>query len=149
MEERPIADKPAIHEDLSRESEIKIGSERIFGLVFAVVFLMVGLWPLVDGEPARLWALVGGVLFSLLSFLQPRALSPLNRIWFRLGKLLHAIVNPLVLGLLFYTTVTPTAFFMRLIGKDTLHRSFEPEQNSYWIVRKPSGPDPSSMKNQF
>ena len=71
MEERPIADKPAIHEDLSRESEIKIGSERNFGLVFAVVFLMVGLWPLVDGEPARLWALVGVVLFSLLSFVQP------------------------------------------------------------------------------
>ena len=149
MEERPIADKPEIHEDLGREIEIRIGSERNFGLVFAAVFFMVGLWPLVDGEPARLWALVGVVLFSLLSFLQPRALSPLNRIWFRLGKLLHAIVNPLVLGQLFYTAVTLTAVFMRLIGKDPLHRRFDPNIDSYWIPREPVGPAPESMKNQF
>ena len=139
----------AMHEDLDRESEIKAGSEWTFGLVFAVVFSVIGLWPLIGGEAIRLWALTIAGVFALAAIVWPPVLGPLNQIWFQFGQLLHGIVNPLVLGLLFYTAVTPTAVFMRLIGKDPLHRRFEPDLDSYWIVRQPVGSEPSSMKNQF
>ena len=79
----------------------------------------------------------------------PKILSPLNRLWFRFGLLLHHIVNPVVMALLFFTTVTPMALIMRLLGKDPLRRKFDPEADSYWIPRQPAGPAPETMKNQF
>ena len=76
-------------------------------------------------------------------------MRPFNRLWFNFGMALHNIVNPLVMGLLFYLTITPMALIMRLIGKDPLRRNFEPEAKSYWIERRPAGPAPESMRHQF
>lgn len=144
-----MSDKTQSHEDFSRHQEIKAGSERAFGLVFAAVFLIIGLWPLVKGADPRLWALPVAGLFALLALAAPRALRPLNLLWFRFGLLLHAIVNPVIMGLLFFTTVTPIALIMRILGKDPLRLKFDKVATTYWIERDPPGPAPDSMRHQF
>ena len=141
--------KRAIHEDFARDDEIKAGTERSFGLVFAVVFTLIGLFPLLDGGAVRAWALIVAGAFIGAAFVVPRLLAPLNRLWFLIGKALHRVVSPLVMGLIFFVAVTPTALIMRLVGKDPLHRRFEPEARTYWIERTPPGPEPETMKNQF
>ena len=138
-----------IHEDISREEEVEIGSERAFGLVFAAVFLLIGLYPLLGGGGPRWWGVGLAALMALIAFVAPRRLAVLNRLWFRFGLLLAAVVNPVVLGLVFFTTVIPIGLLMRLFGKDPLRTRLEPEADSYWIPRDPPGPEPSSMRNQF
>ena len=137
------------HEDFGREDGPKSGSERSFGIVFAVVFTIIGLWPLWDGGPFRLWALAGAGIFLAAGLFFPALLRPLNRFWFNLGMVLHNIVNPLVMGFLFYLTVTPIALIMRAVGKDPLHRKFDGQAKSYWIERDPAGPAPETMRRQF
>ena len=138
-----------LHEDLGRGHEAKQGSPRGFGIVFAVVFAVIGLWPLMGGESARTWALVlAGVLLAL-ALMRPALLAPLNRLWLGLGAVLHRIVNPLVMGLMFFAIIMPTALVLRLMGKDLLRRRFHPGAESYWIPREPPGPEPQSMRNQF
>ncbi len=144
-----MADSRSFHEDLGRQDKAKAGSERAFGMVFAVVFALVGLWPLWEGGGFRPWALIAAGVFLAAGLLVPKALKPLNRLWFLIGLGLHKVVNPLVMGLLFYFTITPMALIMRLIGKDPLRRDFEPEAKSYWIERRPAGPAPESMRHQF
>ncbi len=144
-----MARKQGFHEDLSREQEVKIGSERALGLVFAVVFAIVGLWPLLDGAEPRMWSLGVAAAFLALGLIVPKALRPLNIAWFKFGLLLHKIVNPLVMALLFFTAVTPVALIMRALGKDPLHRQFDKSAKTYWIERDPPGPAPETMKNQF
>lgn len=139
----------AFHEDFGRADGPKAGSERGFGIVFAVVFAVIGFWPLLDGGAARIWALVTAALFLAAGLLAPGVLKPLNRLWFRFGMVLGRVVNPLVMGLLFYGTITPTALVMRLAGKDPLRLKFEPDAESYWIERDPAGPAPDTMRNQF
>ena len=138
-----------LHEDLDRKSDLTAGSERAFGFVFAVVFSVVGLWPLIDGGIVWLWALAVAFLFALAAAVWPPVLRPLNRFWLRFGQLLHGIVSPLVMALLFFATVTPMALILRIIGKDPLRRRFDSNIDSYWISRKPAGPAPETMKNQF
>lgn len=138
-----------LHEDFKREGAVKAGSERAFGVVFAVVFTIVGLWPLIDGGAVRIWALVVGALVVSAAVVAPVVLKPLNRLWFLLGMALHKVVNPLVIGFLFYLTVTPMALFMRLAGKDPLRLKFDRQAKSYWIERQPAGPAPESMRHQF
>ena len=140
---------PDLHEDLSRGYTAKQGSPRGFGIVFAVVFAIIGLWPLMDGEGTRVWALVLGAVFLALALMRPSLLSPLNRLWLGLGAILHRVVNPLVMGLMFFAVITPTALILKLIGKDLLRRRFSPGAKSYWIPRQPPGPEPQSMRNQF
>ncbi len=137
------------HEDLSRGDVAEGGSERGFGLVFAVVFAGLGLWPALSGEGIRLWALGLAALFLLAAVVRPAALGPLNRLWLKFGRLLHGIVTPLIMGLLFFAVVTPTALIMRALKKDPLNLRFRPEARTYWIARRPPGPDPESMRNQF
>ena len=86
-------------------------------------------------------------LFLVVAVAAPRLLAPLNRLWYRFGLLLHRIVNPVVMGLLFYATVTPIALVMRLVGKDPLHRAFDPQARTYWIERSPPGPKPRPCAN--
>lgn len=138
-----------MHEDFSREHEVKTSSDRSFGLVFAAVFLIIGLWPLVGGGALRPWSLGVAAVFGVLALLAPRLLAPLNRLWAKLGLLLHHVVNPLIMGLIFFVTVTPVGLIMRLLGKDPLRLRFEPEAKSYWIERKPPGPEPATMRQQF
>ncbi len=144
-----MPESQAFHEDFGREDDSKPGSERGFGIVFAVVFALIGLWPLVGGGPVRLWALAGGGIFLAAGLFFPIVLRPLNRIWFLFGMALHKIVNPVVMGLLFFLTVTPIALIMRAMGKDPLHRKFDPDAKTYWIERDPAGPAPETMRQQF
>jgi len=138
-----------LHEDLSRGHVAEQGSPRGLGFVFAAVFALIGLWPLAGGEAVRVWALVLTAAFLVLALIRPSLLSPLNRLWLGLGVVLHRIVNPLVMGLMFFAVITPTALILRLMGKDLLHRRFSPDEGSYWIPREPPGPEPQSMRNQF
>jgi hypothetical protein len=139
----------SLHENFKREGTVKAGSERAFGVVFAVVFIIVGLWPLIDGDAVRIWALVVGAIFVSATVVAPVVLRPLNRLWFVLGMALHKVVNPLVMGFLFYLTVTPMALLMRLAGKDPLRLKFDRQAKSYWIERQPAGPAPESRRHQF
>ena len=144
-----MAEKPAFHEDFGRERDVKVGSERAFGLVFAGVFTLIALWPLWGGANARLWALIVAAALAVAAAVVPRALRPLNVLWFRFGMLLHKVVTPAVMGLLFYATVTPTAMLMRLCRKDPLRLHFDRSAKSYWIERVPPGPAPETMRHQF
>jgi Saxitoxin biosynthesis operon protein SxtJ len=137
------------HEDFSRQEDIKASSDRSFGLVIATFFLIVAFWPLIHAEPIRWWALGVAAVFAILALLWTAALAPLNKLWTKLGVLLYRVVSPIVLGLLFFVTVTPMALLMRILGKDPLRLRRDPNAASYWIHRTPPGPAPDSMKNQF
>lgn len=115
----------------------------------AAFFTIVGLWPLVGGAGPRVWALGIAGVFALLARVWPDALAPLNRIWFRFGLLLHRIVSPVVLAVLFFLTVTPMALLLRILGKDLLRLRWDREAASYWIERDPPGPEPETMIHQF
>ena len=141
--------RPDLHEDLRREVEIRGSSDRAFGLVFAGFFALVSLWPLRWGQPLRLWALGLAALCVLVALLAPAALSPLNRAWTALGRLLQRLVSPVILALLFYLVVTPIGLLMRCLGKTPLRLGLDPAARTYWIDRRPPGPAPETMKNQF
>jgi O-antigen/teichoic acid export membrane protein len=139
----------ATHENLEREDDTKRSSNRSFGLVFAGVFMIVALWPLWSGAPVRLWAVFIAIAFGGLAFVVPGLLEWPNRLWQRVGMLLHHIVSPVALALVFYLAIMPTGLVMRLFGKDFLRLKRDPQAKSYWIERTPPGPAPDSMKNQF
>ena len=139
-----------MHEHAPRHTaRIQTSSDRSFGFVFAAVFLIVGLYPLLHAAGIRIWAIVVSGLFLLLAALAPRVLAPANRLWTKFGLLLHNIVSPIALGILFFLVVTPTGLLMRLFGKDPLRLRFDPAADSYWIKRDPPGPAADSLNNQF
>jgi hypothetical protein len=137
------------HESLERSEEIQGSSNRTLGLTFGAFFLMVGLYPLALGKPFRLWGIVISAAFTLVALAAPGALGPLNKVWTRLGLLLHRITSPIVLGIMFFVVVTPLGFVMRLLGKDLLRLRMERDAPSYWIERQPPGPKPDTFPNQF
>jgi Saxitoxin biosynthesis operon protein SxtJ len=124
-------------------------SDRSFGLVFAAVFSITACWPLLHWQSPRWWALAVAVVFAAVALGRPQLLHPLNRVWLALGRLLHKIVSPLVMGVIFFAAVTPTGWIMRLRGKDVLSLKRRPDLRSYWIRRQPTRPDTETMKNQF
>jgi hypothetical protein len=144
-----MADSGTTHESFDRTEPVQGSSDRAFGIVFTVVFALIGLWPLPWGNSVRWWALGIAVVFLLAALINPKTLAPLNRAWMRFGLLLHKIVNPVIMGLVFFLTVTPTALIMRALGKDPLRRRLDKEATTYWIDRDPPGPDPDSMPRQF
>ena len=137
------------HEELTRKHDVRGSSDRAFGLVFAVFCAFVGLAPLWKHRPVRPWALVLSGLFLAIGILRPSWLHPLNQAWMKLGLLLGRIVNPIVMGLLFFVVVAPTALIFRMLGKDPLRLSLDAPADSYWIDRRPPGPSPETMSNQF
>ncbi len=141
--------RPATHERLASDDETKGSSDRAFGLVFAAVFTIAGLWPLAAGGPVRIWALGLAAAFLAAVALRPKILAPLNRLWTRLGTFLHRISNFLVLALLFYLVITPTGLVVRLFGGDILKLRFDRGARSNWIERRPPGPSPETIENQF
>jgi len=141
--------QPSFHENLSSTDEVKSSSDRSFGIVFAVVFGIIGLFPLWGGGNIRIWALIIAALFLSAALVFPKTLSPLNHIWFQFGLLLHKIVSPVVMGLIFFGAVMPTGLLMRLFGKKPLTLDFDLSQKSYWVHRTPPSPEPGSMKRQF
>ena len=138
-----------LHENLTRADDVVIGSDRNFGLTWAVVMGVVGAWPLIHGMAPRLWAMIPAGMFLLAAFACPKILAPLKVVWFRVGLVLHHIVTPIVMGLIFYLAVTPTGLILRAMGRDPLRLKKDPSAPSYWIVRDPPGPPPGSLRNQF
>lgn len=137
------------HEDLTRVERVEGSSNRSFGLVFAVVFLVIAAWPILDGRALRWWAAVIAATFALLAVLYPSVLTLPNRWWTKFGLLLSKVVSPIALGLLFFGVITPLGAVMRLTGKDPLRLQLDRKTDSYWIPRDPPGPPPESMTNQF
>lgn len=129
-------------ENSSRKNSVEIGSERAFGAVFAVVFAVLAIFDILGSR--AIWILLA-VLFGTLALVYPRALKPLNRLWFRFGLLLHKITNPVILGFMFYIVITPMAILLKIVGKDILNLKIDKNQKSYWIIKQ----NHSSMKNQF
>ena len=131
---------------MSYGSKIKISSNRSFGLVFFIVFLVISLWPFIHEGQIRIWSAVISIVFLILGLMNSKLLTPLNRLWFKFGMFLGAIVAPVVMGIIFFLVVTPTGFLMRIMGKDLLRRKYDKSNKSYWIKRDKSS---SSMKQQF
>ena len=125
--------------------DIKIGSNRSFGFVFFVVFLLISIYPFIKDGNIRLWSLIISIIFLILGILNSNLLSPLNKLWFKFGLFLGKIISPVIMGIIFFFVVTPIAISMRLFKKDLLNLKFK-ENKSYWIDK--SGPK-SKMKNQF
>jgi hypothetical protein len=123
--------------------------DRHFGLVFTVLFAALAVLSYFRGGHAFLWLLPLSALIGLVAIIIPRWLRPLNRLWMKLAALLHAIVSPVVLAVLYFLILTPFGFVRRLAGRDTMRRRFDPQIDSYWISREPPGPPPESLRNQF
>ena len=128
-----------------KNTEIKIGSNKSFGIVFFIVFLLIAIYPLINNGELRIWSLVVAIIFFILGLINSKVLTPLNKLWFKFGLLLGKIVSPLIMGIIFFFVVTPTAFIIRIIGKDLLNLKFN-NKKTYWIEK--TGPK-SKMKNQF
>ena len=126
-------------------SKIKVGSNKSFGIVFFIFFLIVGLYPLINGDDLRIWSIILSILFLILGLVNSQILTPLNILWFKFGILLGRFVSPIVMGFVFFLVVTPTGIIMRLINKDLLKLK-KSKSKSYWIKRSD---DKSEMKNQF
>ena len=126
--------------------EVRQGSERGFGIVFAVVFGLFGIWPVLSAEPPRLVLIFVAALFLLLAFLAPKLLRIPNKLWLKLGMLIGAVVAPIVMGLVYFVAVLPTGLWIRLRGKDLLSVKIDKSAKSYWIERTEKM---QSMRNQF
>ena len=125
--------------------EIKIGSNRSFGIVFFVVFLLIALYPLLKESDLRIWSLLISLIFLALGLLNSNLLTPLNKLWFKFGLFLGKIISPLIMGAIFFIVVTPIGILMRLLKKDLLNLKYD-KKESYWVEK--TGPK-SKMKNQF
>jgi hypothetical protein len=139
----------SLHEDLKRADAVKVGSDRSFGLVFAVFCALVAAvhWWLGKGT---FWGWgIAAAAFAAFSLFYSRALRPLNLLWFRFGMLLHHVMSPLILGVLFFGVFTPIAWYMRIAGKRPLSLSYDAAAKSYWIARTPPAPPPGSFDRQF
>ena len=132
--------------EISRHVSTEQSSEKSFGVVFSIVFSIVALYPLINSEGLRIWALVVSIIFFLLAFLAPKILVLPNKLWFKFGLLIGSIVAPIVMAFVYFVTVLPTGLIMRLLGKDLLKQKLDKNSKSYWVKRsEPMG----SMKNQF
>ena len=145
-----MAKKPLqLHEDIRREHEVVASSDRNFGLTFAGFFAILaglGFWR--GGERWPYW-LGAAVAVALAALALPKLLAPFNKAWTKLGLLLFKVVSPVVMVILYATTIVPIGLIRRALGSDSLRLRFEPDAPSYWIPRDPPGPAPESMKNQF
>ena len=126
-------------------ADVKIGSNRSFGIVFFIVFLLISIYPLINNEDIRIWSLLVSIIFLVLGLINSNILSPLNKLWFKFGILLGKIISPIIMATIFFLVVTPIGLIMRIIGKDLLNLKYS-HNKSYWIEKT----DPKSkMKNQF
>ena len=132
--------------EISSHVPTEQSSEKSFGVVFSIVFLIIALYPLITSEGLRIWALVVSIIFFLLAFVAPKVLVLPNKLWFKFGLLIGSIVAPIVMAFVYFFTVLPTGLIMRLLGKDLLKQKLDKNAKSYWVKRsEPMG----SMKNQF
>ncbi len=130
---------------MKNTEKITLPSNKSFGLVFFIVFLIISLYPLINGQSFRLWSLIISLIFLVLGLLNSKFLAPLNKVWFKFGLFLGKIISPIVMGIIFFLVVTPTGLIMRILGKDLLNLKYN-KNKSYWIEK--TGPK-SKMNNQF
>ena len=128
-----------------RYKDIKINSNRSFGVFFAVIFLIVAFWPLLNDGEVRAWSLLVSLVFLILGLLNSKILTPLNKLWFMFGIFLGNFISPIIMGIIFFFVVSPTGLIMRLFKKDLINLK-KNNNKSYWIEKKSIK---SSMKNQF
>ena len=126
-------------------NEIKIGSNKSFGIVFFIVFLIISVYPLFFDGNIRIWSLIVSLLFLVLGLINSRILTPLNRLWFKFGMFLGKFISPIIMGIIFFIVVTPTGLIMRVFKKDLLNLK-KKDSKSYWIKRDKFNSD---MRNQF
>ena len=125
--------------------DIKISSNRSFGIVFFIVFLLIALYPLTYSQEIRIWSVIISIIFLVLGLFNSKILTPLNKLWFKFGIFIGKIISQIIMGIIFFLVVTPIGLFMRLLGKDLINLRYN-NNKSYWIEKK--GPK-SKMKNQF
>ena len=123
----------------------QISSNRSFGILFSILFAIIAFWPIINGNPLRLWLIPFSVIFLVLGLLNSKLLNPLNVVWVKFGELLGRIIAPIVMAIIYFIIITPIGLFMRLIRKDLLNLKFS-KANTYWIKREKKI---SSMKKQF
>ena len=125
--------------------DIKISSNRSFGILFAFVFSLVAFWPILNQNEIRIWSLIIAIVFLILGLFNSKLLTPLNKIWFRFGIFLGNFIAPIIMGIIFFFVVTPTGLIMKLFNRDLINLK-KSNEKSYWIKKKDIK---SSMKNQF
>jgi len=145
-----VNNRPGFHEDFSREEVVASSSNRSFGLIVGLFSGCVAAVKFWHGEQGTglAWAIAAFILISL-AVLKPALLSRLNRLWFRFGLLLHKVMNPLLMAVMFYLVILPVSLLMRVFHKDPLRLKYDPHAATYWIERRPPGPVPDTMRNQF
>ena len=139
----------AFHETFDRKEKIEGSSNRAFGLTFAAFFALLGGLALWDEKAHWYWWIELACATLIVTFAVPRALTPFNWVWTRLGLVLAKVISPIALGIIFFGVLTPIGFFLRLLKKDVLLLKLDLRADSYWSPRQPPGPDPDSMKYQF
>jgi len=130
----------------SNKNSIKIGSNRSFGIVFSIVFLLISFYPLTKGNEILEWSLILGIVFFILGIFNSILLKPLNIVWFKFGIFLGSFVSPIIMGFVYFAVVFPTFLFLRIFKKNYLNISYEKNKKSYWIIVKDRN---NSMKDQF
>ena len=128
-----------------KNNSIKVGSNKIFGIFFEIIFFVIAFWPLINGNNVRNWPIPIAIIFLILGILNSKLLSPLNKVWIKLGLFLGSIVSPIVMVLIFFLVLTPTGFILRLFKKDVLNLKFN-KSDTYWLEKEKNK---STMKNQF
>ncbi len=123
----------------------EISSNRSFGIIFFIVFLLISVWPMIDGQTVRIWSFLVSLIFLFLGILNSKILSPLNLAWVKFGEILGRFIAPIVMAIVFFLIITPIGLFMRIIGKDLLNTKFSKDR-SYWMKREKNI---GTMKRQF
>tara|TARA_B100000768_G_C11248475_1_gene362909 strand:- start:981 stop:1382 length:402 start_codon:yes stop_codon:yes gene_type:complete len=131
--------------EIKKNIEVELGSEKTFGYFFSFIFLIIAIYPYINGGDLRAWSLLISLLILVITFLKPRLLSKLNYLWAKLGILIGGIVSPIVLGIVYFFVVFPTGLLMKIFRKDILNINFDDKKSSYWILKE----DLSFMRNQF
>ncbi len=127
------------------QEKIKLPSNRNFGIVFSIVFLIIAIWPILNQNEIRIWSIIISLIFLILGLINSKFLSPLNKAWFKFGLILGSLIAPIVMGIVFFLVVTPTGLIMKALGKDLLELKRN-KNNTYWLEKDNSN---NNLKNQF
>ena len=127
------------------QEKIKLPSNRNFGIVFSIVFLIIAIWPILNQNEIRIWSMIISLIFLILGLINSKLLSPLNKAWFKFGLILGSVIAPIVMGIVFFLVVTPTGLIMKVLGKDLLGLKRN-KNNTYWLEKDNSN---NNLKNQF